>query len=451
MPWIDAHLAVVAAILLSGLALAMLLQQRRTPQSMLAWILFIVLVPYIAFPVFLALGFRKRGSQFPPIAFAEVAGVALPDDQSGTARTFSSMGGPAATQGNAFTLIADGQAAYRAMLDLIDGAGQRLDIILYLIQPDATGRGFVQALERRQRDGIQVRLLIDGLGGFLKPRAALRSLAGAGGEVRYFTPFLHRPLRDHMNLRNHRKMIMADGARVFAGGRNVGADYGGPDGPGWIDLSYLLRGPAVSVFDQVFRADWADTGAAAPERRDPAVAGGDAVVQLVPSGPDTRGDPLHDGLVRAIHAANDRVWLTTPYFVPTEFLSQALATAGRRGVDVKIIVPRRSNHRLTDMARGSYLRELNRAGCRVLFHETGMLHAKSGVIDAVAWVGSANFDVRSMLLNFETALFVYDTASVAALADWTDRIAQSCTEGVPRASPLQRIRDGVFRIGAPML
>ena len=178
---------------------------------------------------------------------------------------------------------------------------------------------------------------------------------------------------------------------------------------------------------------------------------GTVTAQLVPSGPDTPDDPLHDALVYAIHRAERSICLTTPYFLPTEALLQALATAARRGVDVRIMLPQKSNQWVADLARGAYLRELNAAGCTILRLRPGMLHAKAGIIDDFAWVGSANFDIRSMLLNFESALMLYDVATVTALRHWFSSMEPRCAQGIVRPSPIRRFAEGIFRLGAPIL
>ena len=250
-------------------------------------------------------------------------------------------------------------------------------------------------------------------------------------------------------------MIIADDARVFSGGMNIGAHYLGPTAraDGWTDLAYLLEGRAVQSFGDVFRSDWE---VASGETLEPAPSvaadtGGGATVQLVPSGPDITEDPLHDGLIRALHLAEARIWLVTPYFVPTEALGAALTTAARRGVDVRILVPERSNQRLADFARGAYLRDLHEAGGHVLYYQPGMIHAKAGIIDGMGLVGTANFDVRSMLLNFEVTLFVYDAATVAKLHDWFAHLSEHCAMEKPPTGMIRKVAEGVFRLGAPIL
>ena len=268
--------------------------------------------------------------------------------------------------------------------------------------------------------------------------------------MRYFSPFLHRVGNGHLNLRNHRKMVIADLRAVWAGGRNIGNAYL-VEGQDWIDLSFSLQGPVVQSYIDVFAADWDVIGAAPGALICQNASTGSVTAQLVPSGPDTTDDPLHDALVCAIHRAERAIWLTTPYFLPTEALLQALATAARRGVDVRIMVPQKSNQWMTDLARGAYLRDLHAAGCVILRLRQGMLHAKAGVIDDLSWVGSANFDVRSMLLNFESALLLYDEPSVTSVRDWFRGMEPFCSQSVVKPSLPRRFVEGIFRLGAPIL
>ena len=455
MYWIADHLTVVLGVALTLLAAVFVLQQRRTPQSAAAWLLFILALPYVAIPLFVMLGFRKTGSGFSPIRFSRHGENFPGHPPTDLEQVFSRFGLPPATGGNAFELYSDGEAAFAGIMDIVRGAGTSLDVTFYLIADDEAGRIFVEALGDKALSGVSVRLIIDRLGDLRRPREALRRLRRAGGEIRYFSPIVHLPAKGHLNLRNHRKMVIADRVRVFSGGMNVGNEYMGPKAyPGrWSDLSYRIEGPAVYSFCDVHDSDWGaigkTTGKAAAMTFSPGP--GAAIAQLVPSGPDRKDDALHDGLVYAIHAARRRVWIATPYFLPTEFLGQALATAARRGIDARIIVPQRSNHRIADFARGAYLRELADAGCHILQFTKGMLHAKAGIIDDTAYVGSANFDVRSMLLNFETAMFFYDGHSVGAVLDWFERQQKDCLELAVGGGLLRRSVEGVFRLGSPVM
>lgn len=467
MDWIGTHIEITVTVAATLLAAVWMLQQRRTPQSAAAWLLAFVAIPYVALPAFLLLGIRKEGAGAPRLDF----GAPTPPAPAlcgkapapPLATTLRALGAPAAEPGNSIAIQSGAREGWDALAGTIASAREGIDATFYLVSNDDVGRRFVEMLTARAREGVRVRLIIDRLGGFLRPRAALRELTEAGGELRYFSPLLQRPGRGHLNLRNHRKMLIADRARVFAGGRNVGRDYLDPGGnPGaWHDLSYVAEGPVVRAHAEVFASDWAAAGP-----RGPAASGdvaqaemgpvhdapeGGALAQLVPSGPDMRRDAFHDALVQAIHAARARVWVATPYFLPTEALEGALRVAARRGLDVRVLVPARSNHPVTDVARGAYLRSLAVAGARVMQLEGRMMHAKAGVVDDAAWLGSPNLDVRSMLLNFESALFLYDAPSVERIAAWFEALAEGAPEGVAPAGRGRQVMEGLMRLGAPVL
>ncbi|NPD16432.1 cardiolipin synthetase [Xinfangfangia sp. D13-10-4-6] len=445
------HLLIVLGVLAVASAMILALQARRTPQSSAAWILFIIMVPYIAVPVFLVLGFRKSGRSFPAIRFSphpSVPSVEAPH----LARVFASLGAPEAVSGNQITLHESPQAANEALQAVITSARERLDILLYVLANDDSGLRFLAQLTARVQAGVKVRLSVDWLGSLGRPRKALREFVQAGGELRYFSPIDHFTDTAHLNLRNHRKLVIADCRRVWSGGRNVGDDYlASPPGQ-WVDLSFSAEGPVLDAFNAVFASDWEVAGepldAPFPPPSPPA---GQAQLQLVPAGPDEPQDVLHDGLVAAIYRARQRIWIATPYFVPTEGLAQALATAARTGVDVRIFLPAKSNQWTTDLARGPYMRALAPTGVRFLRFRPGMMHAKAGLIDDAAWIGSANFDVRSMLLNFELTVFAWDQPTVTAVTRWFERLLPDCEEGVAEAKLPRRLIEGVFRLGAPIL
>ncbi len=447
-------LAVTVGVLLTGTALIWVLQQRRSPQSALAWILFIVTAPYFGVPLFFALGVRKRGTRYDYIPFA-----AEPDDAGPPVHDlddmFRRLGLPAARPGHSLSLETDPKAARVALQGMVAEARTSLDIALYRLDPDPYSEAFIASLIEAVGRGVRVRLILDHLGTIIKrPRPALRAFVEAGGELRMFSPLPKFISTGRLNLRNHRKMVVMDGRLVWSGGRNVGLTYlGEPGDPAtWHDLSYTVEGPVVRRFSEVFEADWRKEGepeAALIVPTGPAT--GDTVAQLVPSGPDLPHDGLHDALVHAIHTAEHRIWIATPYFLPSDQLLHALATAGRLGRDVRLLVPARSNQRIADFARGAYLRDLEEAGVRVLRYGPRMLHAKAVVLDDLAIIGSANIDVRSMLLNFETALVVYDAPTVAALATWFSGLASTAKEGTKPATLPRRLAEATFRLGAPIL
>jgi cardiolipin synthase A/B len=451
MPVIFTHAMIVIGLLLAGSAIIWVLQQRRSPQSALAWILFIVTVPYLGVPLFFTLGVRKRGARYEPITFAPSPASAPLHRLDNKFRRFDL---PPASHGNRLTLDADAADARASLERLVTGARTHIEVVLYRLDPDPWSNAFVGWLTEAVRRGVEVRVILDQIGTWRRPRKALRAFTEAGGQLQIFSPVPKLAATGRLNLRNHRKMLIADGARLWTGGRNVGAPYlGPPDDPAtWRDMSLTVEGPVVARYREVFEADWAKETTTAPRPVDiPALGSGEATLQILPSGPDFDHDALHDVLVHQIHTATERVWIATPYFLPTDLLLHALATAARLGCDVRIMVPEHSNQKVTDFARGAYLRHLEEAGCTVLRFGPRMLHAKAWVIDDMAIIGSANFDIRSMLLNFETALALYDPASVESVASWFDAQEAACATGTRPVRLPRRLAEAVFRLGAPLL
>ncbi len=441
------HVLVVLGVLAVAVSVMMALQRSRSPQSSAAWILFIILLPYVAVPLFIALGFRKERRRHALPFGSGTTGPMRP----GPAPVFTALGCPAPAGGNRIDFHDTPQEAAAALQALLASARSRVDVLLYIVARDDSGRAFIHRLTELARSGVEVRLMLDWLGSLHRPRAELAALRAAGGEVHYFSPFPALVDRGRLNLRNHRKLVMIDGRQAWAGGRNVGDEYLASPPGAWRDLSFTVEGPLLKQLVTLFRADWAVTRCDPGDLQATDTAAGRAELQLVPAGPDDPDDRLHDGLVAAIHRADRRVWIVTPYFVPSEPLSGALCTASRRGVDVRVVIPRRSNQWTADLARGAYLRDASGAGVRILCQPQGMLHAKCLLIDDLALTGSANFDIRSMLLNFEMMVACHDPTTVAALETRIEALAAGCDEGLPVSGRLRRLAEGVMRLGAPIL
>jgi cardiolipin synthase len=216
------------------------------------------------------------------------------------------------------------------------------------------------------------------------------------------------------NLRNHRKVSLFDHTTAIMGGRNIAREYMGPTPykKRWLDFGAIVEGPAAALLNAVFIADWCFATKQPSDRLlaevSPEVSAsrGNCDLQVVPSGPDVPGDALYEGVVSMIQEAEQSVWIVTPYFIPDEVLLRTLVVKARSGREVTIVIPEHSNHPVTDFARRYYLRELKKAGARILLYPDGMLHAKAIVVDErVALIGSANFDLRSLFINFEIGVF----------------------------------------------
>ncbi|GIX07107.1 MAG: cardiolipin synthase [Candidatus Poribacteria bacterium] len=452
------QLSAVFGFLLAAVGIAHMLRQKRSPQSALLWFFLMLLVPYLGVPAYLLLGGRKvRTRRREKLAQQLSQGEACPIEITGPIdRLMRTFGLPGATMGNRLHLLPSGEEAYAALLERIEAARRSIHVLMYILAPDAVGREIVRRLARRAREGVAVRLLLDDFGSWRTGARFLAPLEEAGGRVARFMPIFARSLRSRPNLRNHRKIVVFDGTVALSGGANIAHEYMGPtpDPRRWCDLAFLVEGPAVRHFEQVFLNDWEfATGETLPppEPVKPPI-GATGILQVIPSGPDVPNDPLYAGFLTAIFSAQERVWVVTPYFVPDDALEQALCLAARRGVDVRILVPRRSNHPITDLARGTYLRDVQAAGGKVYLYQDGMMHAKALLVDHdLAVIGSANMDQRSLFLDYEIGTLLYSSGEIAAVERWMGELFRKARRETLQAGTGRELVESLARLLAPQL
>ena len=410
--YLASHAAAAFAAVAIFITMTGLVGSKRTSQSTLAWMLAIVFAPWLAIPLFLLIGRRKF------TIGAKQLEVAPP------------------RPGNSFQLLPTGEQAFLRLMALIAQAERSIDLTMFILGRDATGDALVAALAERAKQGVSVRVILDAVGSIRSRGHAAALLCPAGAELRVFMPLTHSPIRGRTNLRSHRKLAVFDGEHAFVGGMNLADEYMGPTAktspePRWRDVAAVCSGPVAADAVAMFEADWAFCGgqARAKEPKPALEKRGDTTAQFVASGPDFETDTIYDLFLTAIFGARERIALVTPYYVPDELLQHALVLAARRGVRTEVVLPQLSNHRVADMARRSLLRELIAAGAHVHLYAHGMVHAKGMVVDdSFAYVGSPNFDMRSLFLNYENALCVYSPEAVGAIRGYIDGlIAQSIT------------------------
>ncbi len=428
-PYLSAleHGAFVFAGLLVYVLVTRIGHQRRHPSAAIGWVLGIALVPYLGVPLFLLLGARKLTrpvhvapghrpaagtSPGPPWAVELAASMNLQEPSWNAGAHFHERG----------------REAHAAQMQGIAQARHSVDLCTFILANDEIGNAVAAALAAGAARGVRVRLLLDAIGSMRASRRHLHGLREAGVEVRWFMPLLHNPLRGRTNLRNHRKLLITDGERMWSGGRNQADEYflDRPGRSAWVDLTFEVCGPLAQQAHHVFERDWTVStglrrGERLPSLHTADAPHGDVATQLVPSGPDHADDTVYALLLAGAWQARKRILAATPYFVPDDALMSAWCMACRRGVQLTLLLPGRSNHHLADLARERSLRSLAEAGARIYLYPT-MLHAKVVVIDeAVALCGSVNLDGRSLFLNYEIMTAFYSRAQIDWLSRWLAR------------------------------
>jgi len=494
-------LAVELGLLLYAIFVAVtVVLERRRPAATLAWILSLILLPGVGLLAYLIIGRRKvrrsrrearRRNELARESTEKLARLdheppELSPQAAGLVRLALSRGAAPVRRSDEVKILPNPAEVFAAIEEAICAAQYRIHMQFYIWRDDSTGRRMIELLSERARAGVQVRLLVDEIGTLATPRRHFAPLREAGGEVASFAPLrlrLHLP-RGRIDFRNHRKLVCVDGDIGFVGGINIGDEYRGVKVHGrvWNDLFVRIRGDAILGIEAMFLDDWSgatklkvalgvglpssaslEAARVQPDEQTPNSTG--PLVQIVPSGPDQSPDQRADNasviaetFLAAIGTSMNRVWIVTPYFIPDGALNSTLKTAALRGVDVKIIVPNLSDNdlRFVALAARSYYDDLLAAGCQIYEYAPGMNHAKYMIIDdAVAFIGSANMDVRSLYLNYEVTAIFYDRKVTADLAAaFCDDLANADTIGVELRREVSlpwRFAEGLARLLSPLL
>lgn len=444
--------------ILALVLLAHILRQRRSPSSTLSWLMAIVFVPYLGVPLYMIFGGRKTTRMAKAKKLLPQAATSPVAPEASTKESCIFPWGFPVTRGNKALLITSGPQAFRRIMSLIRGAERTIHITTYILGRDDTGRAILEALAQKAARGVKVYLLLDALGSMPIRQKHLLPLTRAGGKVAFFMPMMHLPFRGRANLRNHRKMVLVDHTRAIVGGMNLAEQYMGPGSENdyWLDFSMQIEGPSVAHIYQVFQSDWhfaADEKLPEipSEARIPPILPG-YTMQFAASGPDVADDTLREELLAAFFRARQRIWIITPYFIPDDLLFESLCIAAKRGIDLRLVVPARSNHPIADLVREAYLSQLQDSGAEIMLYGPEMMHAKALLIDdRVAVTGSANMDMRSLLLNYEVALCVYSNELIYQFDSWMRAQMAHCRPRKPRTGTTVGILEGIGRLVAPLL
>jgi len=426
----------------------------------------IIFMPFLAVPLYFLIGIRKRENKYTKAIVKlhqpHQDHIFVPlNPHNGISGILENNGIPPATHGNHYELITEGTEAYSRLMKEIAQASTSIELATYVFSYDVTTKRILEELTKRASEGLRVRLLLDVVGSLNAYlwQKHFQALRDAGGEIAFFTPIFKRPFQSYINLRNHRKIYLFDRKRLLSGGMNLSNDYLGEssDTNRWDDILYYLEGPAVFSFYQIFHNDWnyaigEDEPLELTHTLEHVTTTGDNIVQVVPSGPDIPTDALYEALLSAIYACKQRIWIVTPYFVPDDNIVKALIIAHHKGLDVKLITPKHSDHLIADLGRSPYMRELDAIGVDVVLYEGEMLHAKAILFDDLGgMVGSVNIDNRSLFLNYEIVTFAYSAAFIESIEAWMEKLMTNATQGMQKPSKLREAVENMMKVFAPLL
>jgi cardiolipin synthase len=458
-------------------AIPHLLMLRKRPAATLAWLWAILFIPFLGTLIyglfgtdrlkrrrlkhrapFTARPSRERAPDSATDEATESLVHALPQRDRQFLRLLSRLNQLPVSSAETLRILRDAREFYPALEERIIQAKHSIHLEFYLWRGDETGLGFLRLLTAAVHRGVTVRLLLDGVGSFGLGAAHLVEFRKAGGSFSWFQSLDPKRSRFLLNLRNHRKLQIIDGAIAFVGGMNIGREYEGLDRRfgHWRDVQVEVTGSVVQPLREAFADDWFFATGEKIREAPAAPCAAVVPVHVIVGGADRANEPMSKSIVSLLHEATSRAWFATGYFVPDDVLLSALELAASRGVDVRLLVAKKFNSPWLVIAGRSYYDELLAAGVRIFEYSAGSNHAKIAVTDERwAMVGSANLDYRSMRLNFELNLIVRSPAHNAELSRILERdfgLSMEIDPAVFAARPLrQRWAEAALRPLSPVL
>ncbi len=409
------------------LAIIHVLMDNRLPAKTMAWALVIYFVPVAGIVLYVFFGVNTRRDRLVSersmneitrrsmLSFVGQQDLRLPENHKQTIDLFVNQSMALPFKDNTVDIYTDGYGFFPALLAAIRNATSHIHIDIYIFADDALGRLVSDSLIDKARQGVEVRVIYDDVGCWNVSRHFFERMREEGIEVCPFLPVRFPSFTSKVNYRNHRKIIVVDGKVGFIGGMNIAQRYvKGVEGRPWRDTMTKITGSAVYSLQREFLVDWyfVDRTRLSDRKYYPPVVSSDyddCLIQIVTGGPVTPFPEIMQGYMRVIIAARRYIYIETPYFIPPEPVLFALKTAALGGIDVRIIVPERSDARFVEWAGRSYLRDMTASGVKVYLYESGFLHSKILVCDdSLATCGSTNVDSRSFENNFESNAFFYD-------------------------------------------
>ncbi len=477
--FIFGHLMIINLIL----AVIIVFFQRKDPKSVWAWLLILYFIPVAGFIFYLLIGtdmhkqkmFRTKEiedklsdairHQEMSIKNQELT-VSYPEmrDYGDLVLYHLHVSNAILTNDNEVQFFVDGREKFQALVEDLKQAQSSIHIQYYIIKDDEVFRSILEVLRQKVQEGVEVRILFDGMGGRFVRGRLWKELRGMGMQVAEFFPAIFGQLQLRVNYRNHRKIVVIDGKTGYVGGFNIAREYIGLDKKFgyWRDTHMRIKGSAVDALQVRFILDWnfaARNQTIAFEKylAEPEVGpNSECPVQIVTSGPDSLEQSIRNTYLRLIHKAKRTIYIQTPYFIPDEAIMSALSIAVHSGVEVNIMIPCKPDHPFVYWATYSYVGELVLQGANCYMYMDGFLHAKGIVVDEMALCyGTANMDIRSFSLNFEVNAILYDEGKAREMTEYfhqdLKRSKQITKNMYLGRNLLVRFKEQVSRLLSPLL
>jgi cardiolipin synthase len=426
-------------------SVAVVLLENKNPVRTVAWVLLLLFLPYFGLLLYLVFGRSfKRQSRLSRKMHTQLINQtqnarnhlepvndSLLESYQPLIKLLEKTGAAPLSTNHSVDIYTDGKTLLADMLKDIEQAKHHIHAEYYILESDETGDAFKNALIKKAQEGVKVRLIYDDLGSWYLKRSAIREMKKAGIRLFAFFKIRFPYFTTKLNYRNHRKIVIIDGKVGYLGGFNIADRYTkGLDWGVWRDTHIRVHGNSVINLQNIFRADWSymtkrvfKSDAYFPVSSTP----NNYFMQIVGSGPDLDWQTIMQGYLHAIMHAKKYIYIQTPYFLPNESIANAIEMASLRGVDVRLMIPFRSDERIAFEASISYMENILKSGVKVLQYQNGFIHSKTMVIDGeLSVVGTANMDLRSFEQNFEVNAFIYSPEKANELTSIFLNDAKSC-------------------------
>jgi len=471
----------VAYVLAMLMIVLLVMLENRSPLKAIPWMLVLLFVPVlgVVFYVFFGQNLRKEKiirrkglknhDMISEMAHAQsyrLADGGMDDmprmlNNKKLIQLFLNNSSSILTIGNKVDVLNNGEATYEAILAALRGAKKFIHLQYYIFDDDEIGNRILDILKAKASQGVEVRMIVDDVGSWELKRSFFRNLQSYGIEIFSFLTVRFPSLTSKVNYRNHRKIVVVDGEVGFLGGINVADRYinGNPAYGSWRDMHLRICGDAVNALQSVFFIDWyfvSQKDIADPKYFPHKEPEGDKPIQIVTSGPDSDWAGIMMGYYQSISNAKKYVYITTPYFMPGESVLMALKASALGGVDVRILIPEKSDAYFTALCTNSYIKEMLIAGVKFYFYQPGFLHSKMMVIDdEMCTIGTTNMDFRSFEQNFEVNAFIYDEQKALEVKGYfMDDLSQSkriVLEEWRKRPRWQKAKESFARLFSPLL